>query len=73
METVVSPVALAYLGWIIAAGAALLVAVVGIVLAFHWFRFALNPLAATLASALYAAGCLILLSILFSSIHLLVV
>lgn len=64
--------ALAYTGWVIAAGAAVFALVVGIILAYHWYRFALSPVAASFASALYAAGCIIFLIILFNSVHLLV-
>lgn len=64
--------AVAYTSWILAAGTALFALVAGIILAYHWYRFALSPVAATIASALYAAGCLIFLSMLFNAVHLLV-
>jgi len=69
---VASSLALAYTGWVVAAGAALFAVLAGAILAYHWYRFALSPIAASLASALYAAGCLVFLSMLFSSVHLLV-
>ena len=38
---------------------------VGIILSYHWFKYGMNPIVATLAIIVYSMGCLFLLLILF--------
>lgn len=51
---------------IISLSAALLAIVTGIVLAYHWYRFSRDPLYTAATLSLFAAGCVLLLSIMFS-------
>lgn len=51
---------------ILSIAAALLCILTGAILAYHWFRFARNPLSALLTLGIYAAGCVILLALMFS-------
>lgn len=41
-------------------GAFGLAVVLGLILAYHWYRFALNHRAATIASIVYGVGCIII-------------
>jgi O-antigen ligase len=41
-------------------GALALAVVLGLILAYHWYRFALNPRAATIASIVYSVGCIVI-------------
>jgi hypothetical protein len=71
MHIVVSASILSTASFVITTGALLLSIVFGIVLGYHWYRFALSPLAATGALALYAAGCVLLLTLLYITAPLL--
>lgn len=51
---------------VLSIAAAALAIITGLVLAYHWFRFARSPLSALATLGLYTAGCVIFLSLMFS-------
>lgn len=71
MHIVVSASVLSTASFVITTAALLLSIGLGFVLGYHWYRFALSPLAATGALALYAAGCVLLVTLLYITAPLL--
>ncbi len=71
MHIVVSASVLSTGSFVITTAALLLSAGLGAVLGYHWYRFALSPLAATGALALYGAGCILLVTLLYLTAPLL--
>lgn len=67
MLITVQPYVLTNISLIITTSAAVLAAVVGIILAYHWRRFALSPLGTVGTLGLYAAGCVILVSLMYAA------
>lgn len=55
-------------GWVLFSAATLLSIVLGGILAFHLTRFAMNMAISATAITAYAAGCLLLISIMFAAI-----
>ena len=55
------------IAWAVFGGAALLTAALGAILAYHWYRYAMNPAVATLSFAVYSIVSFVLLSTLFAS------
>ncbi len=68
MDTAVPATAVVGLGTIVVLGAALLAVIFGIVLAYHWYRFAADAAMATFALALYAVGAVIILALLVAAL-----
>ena len=60
-------ISLPLLSWAVFGGAALLTAALGAILAYHWYRYAMNPRIATLSFAVYSIVSFILLTGLFAS------
>ena len=58
---------MATLLWILSAAAALLAVALGAILAFHWFRYAMNPPLALIAILTYGAVCFSLILVLFAA------
>jgi hypothetical protein len=56
------------LGWAIFFGASALSVTLGIILSFHWFRYAMNPSMAMMGTILYGAGCVIILALLLGAV-----
>lgn len=56
------------MGTVVAAAAVLLVIAFGVVLAYHWYRFAADASMATFATALYAVGSVLILALLFAAL-----
>ncbi len=56
------------LGWAIFFGALALSFALGIILSFHWFKYAMNPSAAMMGTILYCAGCVIILALLLGAV-----
>lgn len=56
------------LGWAIFLGSCALSLTLGIILSFHWFRYAMNPSMATIGTIAYGAGCLIILALLLGAV-----
>lgn len=56
------------LGWAIFFGASALSVALGVILSFHWFRYAMNPSMAMTGSIIYAAGCVIILALLLGTV-----
>lgn len=56
------------LGWAIFLGSCALSVTLGGILSFHWYKYAMNPSAATIGTIVYSAGCLIILSMLLGSV-----
>jgi hypothetical protein len=59
--------ALPLLAWAIFAAATALTVLLGLLLAYHWFRYAMNPAVSLLSSAVYAGIACVLLSALLAS------
>lgn len=55
-------------GWAIFLGSCALSIVLGIILSFHWFRYAMNPSAAMIGTIAYGAGCLVILALLLGAV-----
>jgi len=68
MDGGVLPGFFSLLAWAIFLGAAALSVVLGIILSFHWFRYAMNPSVAMIASVVYGGGTLLILSILLGAV-----
>lgn len=66
MHVVVPSDILATVSLLITAGAVLLSAGIGMVLGYHWYRFGMSPLATVGTLGLYAAGCVILIALLYT-------
>lgn len=54
--------ALPLLAWAIFAAASALTILIGLLLTYHWFRYAMNPAVALLSSIIYAGVAFVLLS-----------
>lgn len=54
--------------WIVFAVTTLLSAAIGIIISYHWTRFAGNPAVSFFTIAVYASGCVVLLGIMFASL-----
>lgn len=54
--------ALPLLAWAIFAASTALTILLGLLLAYHWFRYAMNPAVALLSSIIYAGTAFLLLS-----------
>ena len=68
MDGGVLPGFFSLLAWAIFLGAAALSVVLGVILSFHWFRYAMNPSIAMISTVVYGAGTLLLLSILLGAV-----
>jgi hypothetical protein len=49
--------------WVLLFSSVALALVVGVIVAYHWFRYAMNPVAAFIAIGTYSIGALVLLAI----------
>ncbi len=58
---------LSLLAWAIFIGALALAALIGALLSFHWFRYAMNARLAMMTSLVYSLGCLAILAFLFGT------
>jgi hypothetical protein len=67
MHIVIAADVLAKTTLILSSGALLLSVGIGLILGYHWYRFGLSPLAATGTLALYIAGTILLVSMLYTS------
>lgn len=56
------------LGWAIFLGATALSATLGIILSFHWFKYAMNPRVAMTGTIIYSAGCVVILALLLGAV-----
>ncbi|OGG73325.1 hypothetical protein A3A38_01380 [Candidatus Kaiserbacteria bacterium RIFCSPLOWO2_01_FULL_53_17] len=56
------------LAWAIFLGAMMLSIALGIILSFHWFRYARNQTVSLVAALIYGGGCLFILSMLLSAV-----
>ena len=54
--------------WVLFAAGAGLSILLGAILSYHWVRFAMNAFVSSVALALYAGGCFLLLSTMFAAI-----
>lgn len=54
--------------WIVFLGGAIVSGAIGLILAYHWARFSANPAIAFVTIATYAAGCILLLGIMFAAL-----
>jgi len=54
--------------WIVFLGGAIVSGGVGVILAYHWMRFSASPAVAFFSIAAYAAGCVVLLGIMFAAV-----
>lgn len=54
--------------WIVFLSAAVLSAVLGLVLAYHWFRYSFNPIVPFIATVAYAGGCFLFLFVMFAAL-----
>ncbi len=61
---------LPFLVWTIAAASLLLTTLLGVILAFHWFRYAFAPMISSVALAVYIAVSVTLLSGMFAALAL---
>lgn len=68
MESGVIPGFFSVLAWAILLGATALSIVLGVVLSYHWFRYAMNPSAALIGTIVYGAGCAVILAILLGAV-----
>jgi hypothetical protein len=59
--------ALPLIAWAIFAAATALTVLLGALLSYHWFRYAMNPAMALIAVLLYASIAFVLLSLLLAS------
>ncbi|MEK7628046.1 MAG: hypothetical protein AAB421_01345 [Patescibacteria group bacterium] len=60
--------AFAPLFWILLALAVLVSAIFGLILSYHWIRFAASPLVAFFSIVTYAIGCVVLVAIMLFSL-----
>lgn len=72
MHIVVSAAILSTVSAIFTTAALLLCACIGLILGYHWYRFALSPLATVGTLSLYAAGCVLLLTLMYGTMPLLI-
>jgi hypothetical protein len=56
------------LGWAIFLGSAALSVTLGLILSFHWFKYAMNPTAAMTGSIVYSVGCILILALLLGAV-----
>ena len=56
------------LGWAIVLGSAALSVTLGLILSFHWFKYAMNPTAAMTGSIVYTIGCVLILVLLLGAV-----
>ncbi len=56
------------LAWAIFLGATALSVVLGVIVSYHWFRYARNETASLVAAVVYGAGCLLILLMLLSAV-----
>lgn len=68
MDGGVLPGFFSLLAWAIFLGATALSIVLGIILSFHWFKYSMNPNGAMIASIVYGAGCLVILTLLIGAV-----
>ncbi len=54
--------------WVVFGAAAVLTVVVGVILAYHWLRYSMNPFMPVLAVGTYGVVSFLLLSLMFGSI-----
>jgi len=54
--------------WIVFLGGMVMSAAIGSILAYHWMRFSASPPIAFATIVVYAAGCVVLLGVMFASI-----
>lgn len=54
--------------WCIFLGGAIVSGGVGLILAYHWARFSASPAIAFFSIAVYAAGCVVLLGVMFAAV-----
>ena len=58
---------LAPLVWVVFVASAMLATALGAILSYHWFRHAMNHLAAMSALVVYTIGCVFFLTLLFAA------
>ncbi|MFZ2555495.1 MAG: hypothetical protein WAZ27_03925 [Minisyncoccia bacterium] len=56
------------LAWAIFLGATALSITLGVIMSFHWFRYARNPQSAFFSTVVYGIGCLIILVLLLGAV-----
>lgn len=57
-----------FLGWAIFLGGLALSVALGVILSFHWYRYAMNSAVATTATIIYAAGTFVILFMLLGAV-----
>ncbi len=72
MHLVIQYDALSNISLVISMGALILAVAVGTILGYHWRHFALSPLGTVGTLSLYAAGCIVLVVLLFMTAPLLI-
>ena len=56
------------LAWAIFLGAAALSITLGVIMSFHWFRYARNPQTALFSTIVYGIGCVVILVLLLGAV-----